>query len=100
MLTVTVDCVGSGNRRTWRPLSSLYSVIPSTVRTFVAFARTGAGGGASATCFGAATAGGSVGGGVVGAGFVGVQAIASRTGRSVRGMGPRVTRDTAAGRRY
>src|SRR5215212_5005499 len=41
MFTVTVDCVGSGNTSTWRPLSSRYSVMPSTVRTLVAFARTG-----------------------------------------------------------
>src|SRR3569623_189545 len=36
MLTVTVDCVGSGNSKTCSPLSSLYSVMPSTVRPFVA----------------------------------------------------------------
>src|SRR6476469_8246737 len=38
MLTVTVDCVGSGNSSTLSPLESLYSVMPSTLRTLVAFA--------------------------------------------------------------
>ena len=35
--TVTVDCVGSGNSRICKPFGSVYSVMPSTLRTFVAF---------------------------------------------------------------
>src|SRR5438067_13940079 len=54
MLTVTVDCDWSGNSSTWSPLSSLYSVMPSTERTFTAFGGAFAGGALAA---GAAAAG-------------------------------------------
>ena len=49
MLTVTVDCVASGNSRTCSPLGSRYSVMPSTVRTLVARASVGLGAVVAAT---------------------------------------------------
>src|SRR5262249_10651593 len=46
MLTVMVAFVGSGKRRTWRPLASAYSVMPSTEVTLTGAAAAGDGAGA------------------------------------------------------
>src|SRR5262245_26203333 len=100
MFTVSVDCVGSGNSSTWRPLSSWYSVMPSTVRIFFAGAAfTGAGAAAGSAL---ATTGAGLGAGAgeagpewsgadslrpagpTGSGFAPPHAASKRAGASTR----------------
>src|SRR5579883_2024518 len=66
MSTVSVGCDASGNSSTLRPLSSWYSVMPSTVRILCG----GLGGGVAAGGAGSwvVTAGGGVTGSVTGGG--------------------------------